>query len=257
MKKNPNKQLATSWQPISKWYSDAVGKEGHYYHQHVVLPGALKLLQLSKESSLLDLACGQGILARSIPKTIIYTGVDIAPSLIQEAKKLDTNPAHRYCVGDITRPLPIDNALFSHTAILLALQNIETPLLALQNASKHLQPQGRLLLVLNHPCFRIPRQSSWQVDQEKKIQYRRMDRYLSPLKIPIQAHPSKGEKSTTTWSFHHPLSAYCQWLNEAGLRIVTMEEWCSDKVSEGGAAKMENRSREEFPLFLAILCEKL
>src|SRR5262249_49920639 len=111
--------------------------------------------------------------------------------------------------------------------------------------------------VLNHPCFRIPRQSSWQVDSEKKIQYRRLDRYLSPMQIPINAHPSKGERSATTLSFHHPLSAYSQWLRDAGFVISCMEEWCSDKVSTGSAAKMENRSRAEFPLFLTLLSQKI
>jgi hypothetical protein len=109
---------------------------------------------------------------------------------------------------------------------------------------------------MNHPCFRIPRQSSWKVDDEQKIQYRRIDRYTSPMKIPIQAHPSKGQSSATTWSFHHPLASYSQWLNETGFVIELIEEWHSNKVSTGKAAKMENRSREEIPLFLAIKAKK-
>jgi len=35
-----------------------------------------------------------------------------------------------------------------------------------------------------------------------------------------------------------------------------MEEWISDKKSTGAKARMENRSREEFPLFLALLAQK-
>ena len=34
------------------------------------------------------------------------------------------------------------------------------------------------------------------------------------------------------------------------------EEWISDKRSMGKRAGMENRAREEFPLFLAILAKK-
>jgi hypothetical protein len=36
-----------------------------------------------------------------------------------------------------------------------------------------------------------------------------------------------------------------------------MEEWCSDKKSEGAAARMEDRARKEFPLFLTILASKV
>jgi hypothetical protein len=36
-----------------------------------------------------------------------------------------------------------------------------------------------------------------------------------------------------------------------------MEEWTSDKVSVGKAAKGENRARAEFPLFMAIRAVKV
>jgi hypothetical protein len=105
---------------------------------------------------------------------------------------------------------------------------------------------------MNHPCFRVPRQSSWGVDEQKKLQYRRIDRYMEPLKIPIQTHPGQGDKSPQTWSFHHPLSTYVEGLSKSGFVIEKIEEWLSDKLSTGGKAKMENRSRLEFPLFLTI-----
>ena len=89
------------------------------------------------------------------------------------------------------------------------------------------------------------------------MQYRRVDRYMSSLTIPIQAHPSQGEKSVNTWTYHHNLSDYTKMLKEAGFVIESLDEWCSDKQSTGGKAKMENRSREEIPMFLAIIAKKL
>ncbi|MDF2577191.1 MAG: hypothetical protein K0S74_675 [Chlamydiales bacterium] len=253
-----NKQT-TSWHNVGKWYDKVVGDDGHYYHQHVVLPGVKKLLnfnQIPEGSSLLDLACGQGVLARQIPSHMEYYGFDIAPALIQAAKSYSKQKKHHFAVADATKPLPLQKNDFQFATIILALQNIEHPLAALQQAYNHLAQGGRLLIVLNHPCFRIPRQSSWEIDQATKTQYRRMNRYYSPIKIPIQMNPGKGQKSTDTWSFHHPISAYVKWLKEAGFVITDMEEWMSDKVSEGGAAKMENRAREEFPLFLAVVAQK-
>lgn len=254
------KSKSTSWESVGQWYQNSVGDEGHYYHKQIVIPGILRLLDLDhagEQPSLLDLACGQGVLARHLPTKVGYTGIDISPSLVKSAKQLDKNPQHQYIVSDATKPLPLKQTLFSHAVITLALQNIDKPELALKNVSQHLHPNGKLVIILNHPCFRIPRQSSWQVDQDKKIQYRRLDRYLSSMEIPIQAHPSKGGDSPSTLSFHHPISAYSQWLRNAGFMIEVMDEWCSDKVSTGGAAKMENRSRAEFPLFLAILARKV
>lgn len=252
-----SKSSSTSWEPASKWYKNIVGEEGHYYHQHLIMPGVIRLLNLSAHLSphLLDLACGQGVLGRQLPK-IPYTGIDLSPSLVKEAKNLDANAIHKYLIADVTKTLPIDKQLFSHITIILALQNIKSPLSVFQNAHKHLEKGGKFIIVLNHPCFRIPRQSSWQIDEAKKIQYRRIDRYAAPLEIPIAAHPSKGEQSAQLTSYHYPLANYFHWLKEAGFKITDLEEWCSNKESTGPRAKMENRSREEFPLFLTILAEK-
>lgn len=247
---------STSWQSVGKWYDEAVGEQGHYYHQTLIIPNLLKTLHLSPEASLLDLACGQGILSRHIPEKMKYVGIDIAPHLIQAARQYNKNPDCTYLVADVTQKLPTHQADFTHAAIVLAIQNIEHPLRVFQNAYQHLQPGGQLAIVLNHPCFRIPRQSSWKVDLDHKIQYRRIDRYMSEMKIPIQTHPGQGKHSSQTWSFHHPLSTYSRWLQEAGFSIHLIEEWCSNKVSEGKMAKMENRSREEIPLFMAIFATK-
>lgn len=247
---------STSWQKVSGWYNKLVDREGHYYHKHIVMPGAWRLLNLKKDSSILDLACGQGILARHIPKNVYYQGVDIARSLIEFAKKQGSNPLHNYQVLDITKPLNLSKKDFSHAAVILALQNIEFPLLIFENANKHLISGGKLLIVINHPYFRIPRQTSWEIDKETKIQYRRVNRYLSPLKIPITNHPGKGANSSITWSFHYSLSEYSKLLSETGFVIEKIEEWTSDKESIGTASKMENRSRSEFPLFMAILARK-
>lgn len=249
----------TSWHNVGKWYNEAVGETGHYYHQSLILPNVLKLLnfQENKSASLLDLACGQGVLSRHLPPHVSYVGIDAAAQLIQAAKGYPHPSSHQFFLGDVTQKLPLKHPPFSHASIILALQNIEEPLAVLKNANQHLQTGAPFVIVINHPCFRIPRQSSWKVDEEHKIQYRRIDRYMSSMKIPIQTHPGKGKQSPQTLSFHHPLSDYSRWLKEAGFGIDLIEEWCSNKVSEGRAAKMENRSREEIPMFLAILATKI
>ena len=112
------------------------------------------------------------------------------------------------------------------------------------------------MLVLNHPCFRIPRQTRWDIDEPNKTQYRRIDRYMTPLEIPVATHPGHGARSETTRSYHLPLSEYSRMLCGNGFVIEKLEEWISEKHSVGEAAKMENRARKEFPLFLAILARK-
>lgn len=247
---------STSWESVTNWYDKSVGVEGHYYHQHVIMPRLKELIKFKDKDHLLDFACGQGVLARQIPKKIAYTGIDLSSSLIKAAKKHDRNEKHHYQTHDATEPLPFEAGSFSHATIVLALQNISEPEKVIQSAYKALKPGGRFYIILNHPCFRVPRQSSWGVDEAKKLQYRRIDRYMSQLKIPIQMTPSKGKKSTQTLSFHRPLSFYSKALKDAGFSTLLIEEWCSDKVSTGKMAKAENRAREEIPLFLCFVAEK-
>ena len=269
-KKKPNNKKS-SWEGSHKWYNKIVSEEGHYYHQKVILPALLKLIDLKKTKSLLDLGCGQGILARALPQTIEYTGIDISPSLIKSAKNFSkntkkerdthkpkqTNCDHlqKFLVGDITQKLPIEKKDFAVAVMLLSLQNIEDGESAIKRAAFHLKDQGQLIIVLNHPSFRIPRQSSWHFEETKTMS-RLISSYLSPLKIPIQTAPSKGQKSAMTYSYHNPLSIYSSWLKKHNLYIEELQELISDKTSTGGRAKAEHKSRKEIPLFLVISVKK-
>lgn len=246
------KKQETSWEGASRWYHQTVGKTGHTYHQTVILPQLIPLLNLQEGDSLLDLGCGQGILSRHLPPSLPYWGVDLSPALIREAKQLSKNKNHHFIVSDISAPLPVRKKDFRHAVFLLSLQNVEHPKDAIRIASQHLKLNGKLILVLNHPCFRIPRQSAWLTDEQKKLQSRRIDSYSSPLKIPITTHPSKGETGGTTWSFHFSLSDLFGWFKEANIAVTDLHEWHSQKTSTGAKAKMENRARKEIPLFLAI-----
>lgn len=244
--------MAKSWDSSEQWYTACVGEKGHYYHQAVILPNALRLL--GEFNSLLDLGCGQGVLARYLPKKIEYVGVDLSKELIASAKKMTTQV--QFIIGDAATDLPIEKKDFDRATFILSLQNMEKGQGAICTAGRHLKKGGKLLIVMNHPSFRIPRQSGWEVDEQMKLQYRRINSYMSAQEIPIQTHPGKGGCSETTFSYHHPLSSYSNWLQQEKFVILAIEEWCSNKKSEGARARMEDRARREIPLFLAILARR-
>lgn len=244
--------MEKSWDSSKEWYSSCVGEKGHYYHQSVVLPNSIRLL--GKVTSLIDLGCGQGVLARQLPSDVEYVGVDQSKELISEAKRMSKDKT--FIVADVCENFPLEKTDFDGGCFMLSLQNMEQGEKAIANAAKHMKKMGKLLIVLNHPCFRIPRQSDWGFDEKMQLQYRRMNGYLSAQKIPIQTNPGKGSASASTMSYHHSLSDYFMWLNKAGFAVAKMEEWISDKKSEGARAKIEDRARKEFPLFLALLAIK-
>lgn len=251
-----HKAKNTSWSPVAKWYSGIVGDTGHYFHEHVILPRLKALLDPRSGESVLDVGCGQGVYARTLPHNVEYTGIDVSKELIVEAKKLTSNSKHSYYVADATKGLPVPEESFDHAICILAIQNMKDGAAAIGNIAGSLKNGGDLVIVMNHPSFRIPRQSSWGKDETNKLEYRRVNRYLTPLEIPINAHPGLSD-SPMTWTYHAPLEYYVKALKAAGLVITDLEEWTSDKVSVGKAAKGENRARAEFPLFLAIKAVKM
>lgn len=245
----------TSWGSVGRWYSDLVGESGHFFHQKLILPKLLKILNLKEQSSLIDLACGEGVLERALPQEVEYLGVDIAESLLREAQKKSRSKAHKFISANLSRPFRSPK-LFQYATCILALQNMKDGKQCIKNAANAMKSGGRFVLVLNHPAFRIPRQSSWETDQRNKLQFRRINRYFSPLEIPIQMNPGK-DQGKTTWSYHHPISTYFSWLKEAGFVIEDCQEWVSEKESVGKVAKMENRARAEFPMFLCLIAKKI
>ena len=138
-----------------------------------------------------------------------------------------------------------------HAVIILALQNIENVAGTLAECKRVLKPNGILSLVLNHPAFRISKASSWGYDEINRVQYRRIDAYLSESKVKIAMHPG-AKPSEHTVSFHRPLQYYMKALHTAGFALTRLEEWNSHKHSVGAKAKAENEARKQIPLFLYL-----
>jgi ubiquinone/menaquinone biosynthesis C-methylase UbiE len=246
----------TSWNKVSSWYDQLVGKKGSDYHKNVIIPGALAMLVPQEGEKILDVACGQGVFARCLrARGAAVTGIDAAKGLIKLAQQ--RSPDIKYLTADATNLKMFAAGSFDAVSCIMAIMNIDPLDAAIREMGRVLKKEGRLLLVLSHPCFRIPRQSGWVVDLEKKEQFRRIDGYMTPRKFPIQMHPG-ADPTIETWTFHRPLARYFQALAENGLVVDQLEEWVSHRQSlPGPMKKAEDRMREEIPLFLAIAAIKL
>ena len=251
----------TSWNNVAKWYDRLVGEAGSDYHQNVIFPAALRLLSPKKGEKILDVACGQGAWCRELSNLgCVVTGIDAAQELIALAEKRGPNKSTerspRFMTMDASNLSGFADQSFDAVTCILALQNFDPIQPAIKEMARVLRPGGKVFLALNHPCFRIPRQSGWGFDEKRNLSYRRIDSYLSEQKIPIEMHPSQQTKKHT-WTFHRPLQTYFQILGTNGLAVSGMEELVSHRQNQPGKnQKAENRSRQEIPLFLALLAVK-
>jgi 2-polyprenyl-3-methyl-5-hydroxy-6-metoxy-1,4-benzoquinol methylase len=288
----------THWANVADWYDALVGEDGSEFHREVILPGLLRMLQrdpprlpdapdaLRKERKktgpelpplhILDLACGQGVVARRLASAgTTVLGLDAAAPLIEAARRRNEQDhlPLRYEVADATRLLKEDGTLmrplepdaFDAVTLVLAIQNI-TPLSPVWHACHAaLKPGGSLIVVMMHPAFRIPRAADWLWEEKVDggTQARIVRQYLSSTRVEIQTHPGlaahgKRGGETTTPHFHRPLQAYVNTLGNAGLLIDHMEEWPSHKTSQPGPRKAAlDKSRKEIPMFLALRARKV
>lgn len=238
----------TSWEEVSGWYDDHLA-EDDTYHNKVVLPNMLRMLDLKETETVLDLACGQGFFTKHLlTQSSHVVASDLSPSLVEIAAK--KNPKAIVHVADAAKLTFAKNASFDAVICMLALQNMQDITKVFAEVARVLKPNGRFIFVLNHPTFRIPKRSSWGFDGTE-TQYRRVDAYLSQAKLKIDMRP--GTDNSYTWSFHRSLQDFMKALAKSNLCITRLEEWISHRTSEKGPrAKAEDFARKEIPLFMAI-----
>ena len=272
----PEMPLSTDWQDVAGWYNSLVGQQGSEYHQRVILPGVERMLKETgssfEETKILDLACGQGVLCRRLAGAgARVTGVDLAADMLELAKTYQREGVKQvtYLQGDATNLIDENGHLrlglqpgsFDAVTSVLSIQNMSPLSGVWQAAYQLLKPGGALIVVMMHPCFRIPQRSDWQWQQKDQRQVRTLWSYLSSEEMRISAHPGKeaaGEESASTIHFHRPLQAYINTLGNAGLLVEHCEEWVSHKKEQESAKKTAlDLARSEFPMFLALKCRKI
>lgn len=289
------KSEKTSWGKVADWYDDYLADEDSYQKQ-VILPNLMRVLDPKPGEKILDIACGQGFFTEELAnRGVKAVGFDISHELIKKAEfrferakienaKFFVSPADDMSeVADRS----IDNAI-----CVLAAQNIKELDKMFEEAARVLKkakPQdrvgnsirqtrdshkftdfkdvpsfkgGRLVLVLNHPSFRIPRGSDWHYEEQphdphQGQQGRVVYQYLSEGKITIDMNPGipkeRSRDKVYTISYHRPLQVFTKWLTKHGFAITRIEEWASHKKSATGPrAGAEDTARKEIPLFMCI-----
>ena len=267
---------STSWGGEALWYDDYLSLEDSYQKQ-VILPNILRIIDPKPNKKILDLACGQGFFSESmIDKGANVIGVDISKELIALAnnKLSKKSSASSFIISPADKIISAgvkENSCDSAMCILAA-QNIKEFDVAIKEVSKVLKPKSKFVIVLNHPCFRVPKNSDWYFDAEgggpegdpsyiikngKKTGRigRVIYSYMSEGVIKIDMHPGEVDrrKKSYTTSFHRSLQIYSKWLANAGFAISRIEEWVSHKKSNAGTREeADKRAKKEIPLFMCI-----
>jgi len=178
------------WDAVAAWYDGWMGKGGSVHHRKIAIPAVMDLLEAKKGDNILDIGAGQGVLAPYVAEAgATYVGVDVSGKLLDYARQHHGEHG-RFFVADAARlqdDKNIDAESFDACIFLLSIQDMDPLDEIIRSAAWTLKPGGRMILLMTHPAFRVPRQSGWGFDENRKLQYRRVDRYLTPLPVPMSA----------------------------------------------------------------------
>jgi ubiquinone/menaquinone biosynthesis C-methylase UbiE len=252
----------TGWGKVASWYHNTLSAEKST-QKDLILPELLKFLPLSSvnEKRIIDLGCGTGFflkeyLQEDVQKSL---GIDLDKEILELANE---NLRHEIedgkvalMQGSATDLKGVGEKSFDIALSVESIPNISDLKAFAKEVARVLDVGGKLVAVVNHPAFRVPKSSDWYFDKELQKQGRVVYKYRSNHAIKIDMNPGvKNPKlKVFTTTFHRPFEEYLNTFTKSGLTFSFMKEIYSNKVSEKGARKnIEDEARNEIPLFLML-----
>lgn len=161
---NPNQQALNDegrdlWNAKAEFWDNLHGDEGNLFHRRLISPAVERLLNLQAGETVLDVACGNGVLARRLAQLGgKVTASDFSADLINLAKKRGQPSGEpiKYHVTDATDEsalLALGKGQFDAVVCTMALMDMPV-ITPLYHAVRHLlKPHGRFVFANSHPAF--------------------------------------------------------------------------------------------------------
>lgn len=225
--------MATAWDRMAAWRDSASGERGDLWHRALIDPTLLRVVGPVRRLRVLDLACGNGYLARSFAArgASSVVAVDASAATLRFALRREKRRPRGvvYRRADASA-LPFPRASFDLVVANMALMDIADAHGAVREAARVLAPGGRFVFSISHPCFDVDLESVWLLERgfEAGVGYRtavyRKVRGYRRERSTLVPWILGGGKVVRTRSYHRTLATYVRYLREAGLVLVRMEE---------------------------------
>lgn len=201
--------------------------------------------------TVLDAGCGEGYMSRTLAEGgAKVTGIDFSDELIHAAQehRLASELPVSFDVGDVNS-LPYDPGTFDLVLCNHLLNDLEDPSQAIREFSRVLSPQGRIVIMMLHPCFYNKHSER---DQSGNIQiassYFQGRSATQHFVVDGITSPSPN----TAWI--RPLEFYTQALQNSGFAITGLSEpHPSEQQLQNDEWWTTSFSR---PLFLLIVAQR-
>jgi SAM-dependent methyltransferase len=233
------------------------------WHRAIIDPSLLAVVGSVRDLRVLEIACGNGYLARRFAAdgARAVVGVDAsAPTIaLARAREAADPRGVRFDVHDAAHLDDLPTAGFDLVVANMALMDIADARGAVREVGRVLDPAGRFVFSLCHPCFDTDDRSMWVVERAQTPNggfadtiWRKVSGYREETRRSIPWQVSATE-TVATDSYHRTLSTYSRYLREAGLAITRLEEPLP--LPEALEGSPQGRFMTAIPLHLVVEAE--
>jgi 2-polyprenyl-3-methyl-5-hydroxy-6-metoxy-1,4-benzoquinol methylase len=220
------------WDQKAAFWDALHGNEGNRFHRRLVAPAVERLLALQPGERVLDVACGNGVLARRLAALGgRVTAVDFSPTLIEKAQQRgqpDGEPI-QYCVVDATDEealAALGEEQFDAVVCTMALMDMPAIAPLYRAVRRLLAENGRFVFATAHPAFNSsnPVFVAEQADHGGRLATTTAVKISAYLSIPpAKTVGAVGEPVPHTY-YHRPLHQLLGEAFAAGLVLDALEE---------------------------------
>ncbi len=213
----------TLWDEAAPVWVSFMEEGGDYHHKYIILPEVYRLIDAQQDEKILDVACGEGTVARHLAKNgAKVTGIDMSKMLDFAIKREEKEQLGISFVRLNATQLSEKFSAGSFDKIMcnMALMDIDDYERVLQQISQVLKENGIFVFSILHPAFSWPACNTIRVPGDSQ---RNEDR----MKVVIDyfdERPVLYTDTPPTIQFTRPISAYFNELVTNNFAVVEMSE---------------------------------
>ncbi len=242
--------MKAAYDRIAGWYDEAV-REGPLgpFHEWII-PIVLDLAGEVRGRRVLDLACGQGIVARRLAdRGASVAGVDVSEKLLETARRYEREEPRgiSYLLDDARTLDALEDAGFDGVVCNMSLMDIPDLGATLRAVSRVLRPGSWFMFSVVHPICQTPGSPWWVVEDGEIVGVEVRDYFA-------EGHWRRGNPEGIRGklgAYHRTFGTYVDGLARSGLVLERLlEPRATGRYAEVAPI------HEKVPVALVIRCAK-
>jgi SAM-dependent methyltransferase len=211
---------ARNWETNAAFWIRIIRERLDPYRTELTDDAVLNEVGPAEGRRILDAGCGEGYMSRLLAhRGASVVGIDSCQALVHAAQDHTTEGLSiSYEVGDVGA-LPLANTQFDIIVCNHLINDLPDPAIPFQEFARVLKPGGRLVILMLHPCFSIPRSTEQRSNGGLiSSEYFRVRRIEKHFEIGGVTSP------TTVVVWIRSIESYSELLFGAGFTITGLQE---------------------------------